>query len=75
MDLAPPDHLRRQNAHQGGFEAMRSWEKTEMNEFTDGMTLAEQIGQLFVVGFAGLTALPELLDLLQRALAASRRLT
>jgi beta-N-acetylhexosaminidase len=45
---------------------MRSWETTEMYEFTDRMTLAEQIGQLFVVGFAGLTASPELLDLLQR---------
>jgi len=38
----------------------------ELHEFTDGMTLEQQIGQLFVVGFAGLTASPELLDLLQR---------
>jgi beta-N-acetylhexosaminidase len=37
-----------------------------MDDPTAGMTLEQQIGQLFVVGFAGQTASPELLDLLQR---------
>ncbi|HEY7093808.1 MAG TPA: glycoside hydrolase family 3 N-terminal domain-containing protein, partial [Ktedonobacterales bacterium] len=37
-----------------------------MDDLTDGMTLDEQIGQLFVVGFPDQTPTPELLDLIQR---------
>jgi beta-N-acetylhexosaminidase len=37
-----------------------------MDDLTAGMTLDEQIGQLFVVGFPGQTPAPELLDLIQR---------
>jgi beta-N-acetylhexosaminidase len=36
-----------------------------MDDLTDGMTLDEQIGQLFVVGFPDQTPTPELLDLIQ----------
>ncbi|HEY7019864.1 MAG TPA: beta-N-acetylhexosaminidase [Ktedonobacterales bacterium] len=35
-------------------------------DLTAGMTLEEQIGQLFVVGFPDQTPIPELLDLIQR---------
>jgi beta-N-acetylhexosaminidase len=37
-----------------------------MDDLTAGMTLDEQIGQLFVVGFPDQTPTPELLDLIQR---------
>jgi beta-N-acetylhexosaminidase len=37
-----------------------------MDDLTDGMTLDEQIGQLFVVGFPDQTPTPELLALIQR---------
>jgi beta-N-acetylhexosaminidase len=37
-----------------------------MDDLTAGMTLDEQIGQLFVVGFPVLEPAPELLDLVQR---------
>ena len=37
-----------------------------MDDLTAGMTLDEQIGQLFVVGFPDQTPAPELLDLIQR---------
>jgi beta-N-acetylhexosaminidase len=37
-----------------------------MDDLTASMTLDEQIGQLFVVGFPALEPTPELLDLIQR---------
>jgi len=37
-----------------------------MDDLAAGMTLDEQIGQLFVVGFPARTASPELLDLIER---------
>jgi beta-N-acetylhexosaminidase len=37
-----------------------------MSGYTNGMTLEEQIGQLFVVGFASTTPSPEIIDLIQR---------
>jgi beta-N-acetylhexosaminidase len=37
-----------------------------MDDLTTGMTLDEQVGQLFVVGFPDQTPTPELLDLIQR---------
>jgi beta-N-acetylhexosaminidase len=37
-----------------------------MSDYTAGMTLEEQIGQLFMVGFDGITATPDILDLIER---------
>lgn len=37
-----------------------------MPDYTEGLTLEQQIGQLFMVGFDGKTATPDILDLIQR---------
>lgn len=37
-----------------------------MSDVVAGMSLEEQIGQLFMVGFAGITPTPDVLDLIQR---------
>jgi beta-N-acetylhexosaminidase len=37
-----------------------------MPGYTEGLTLEQQIGQLFMVGFDGTTPTPEILDLIQR---------
>jgi beta-N-acetylhexosaminidase len=37
-----------------------------MSDETDGMSLEQQIGQLFMVGFAGTHASPDVLDLIER---------
>ncbi len=37
-----------------------------MDNYTHGMTLEEQIGQLLMVGFWGITPSPEIIDLIQR---------
>jgi beta-N-acetylhexosaminidase len=37
-----------------------------MPDYTDGMTLEQQIGQLFMVGFDGISPTPDILDLIQR---------
>src|ERR1019366_9275047 len=37
-----------------------------MSNYTEGMTLEEQIGQTLMVGFRGLTATPEVIDLIQK---------
>ncbi|GCE19270.1 glycoside hydrolase family 3 protein [Dictyobacter kobayashii] len=37
-----------------------------MQHLTDGLSLEEQIGQLFVVGFPGPTVTPEIIELIQR---------
>ncbi|GER88224.1 beta-N-acetylhexosaminidase [Dictyobacter vulcani] len=37
-----------------------------MQQLTDGMSLEEQIGQLFIVGFPGTTVTPELVELIQK---------
>lgn len=37
-----------------------------MSDYTDGMTLEQQIGQLFMAGFHGISASADIIDLIQR---------
>ncbi len=55
-----------QSEVQAGIVPASGWLTQLESERTAGMTLEQQIGQLFAVGFPGPTATPELLDLIQR---------
>src|SRR5205823_10129430 len=49
-----------------GFGITRKERETYMGNYTDGMTLEEQIGQILMVGFWGATPSQEIIDLIQR---------